>query len=99
MQEFFIDYGLWLLIALLVIIGLVFLLSGRRKADRVDEVGSAPPVEQTASLVSPPPPPPAPEPVMEEEFEEEDVKKIDSEDSCPCGSGKKYKNCHGIGQS
>jgi predicted flap endonuclease-1-like 5' DNA nuclease len=31
MQEFFMDYGLWLLIALLVIIGIVFLLSGRSK--------------------------------------------------------------------
>lgn len=31
MQEFFADYGLWLLIALLVIIGLIFLLSGRSK--------------------------------------------------------------------
>ncbi|WP_176597081.1 MULTISPECIES: hypothetical protein [Sphingobium] len=31
MQEFFMDYGLWLLIALLVIIGIVFLLSGRNR--------------------------------------------------------------------
>ncbi|KEQ54635.1 hypothetical protein [Sphingobium chlorophenolicum] len=31
MQEFFMDYGLWLLIALLVIIGVVFLLSGRNR--------------------------------------------------------------------
>lgn len=31
MQEFFADYGLWLLVALLVIIGLIFLLSGRSK--------------------------------------------------------------------
>ena len=29
MQEFFMDYGLWLLIGLLVVIGLIFLLSGR----------------------------------------------------------------------
>ncbi|EPR18932.1 hypothetical protein M527_11020 [Sphingobium indicum IP26] len=32
MQEFFMDYGLWLLIALLVIIGVIFLLSGRNRA-------------------------------------------------------------------
>jgi predicted flap endonuclease-1-like 5' DNA nuclease len=32
MQEFFMDYGLWLLVGLLVIIGLVFLLSGKRKS-------------------------------------------------------------------
>jgi len=23
--------------------------------------------------------------------------KIGRNDPCPCGSGKKYKNCHGIG--
>ncbi|SCW79950.1 Predicted 5' DNA nuclease, flap endonuclease-1-like, helix-3-turn-helix (H3TH) domain [Sphingobium faniae] len=65
MQEFFIDYGLWLLIALLVVIGLMFLLPGRRKADQVDDAASAPPVEEMpASLVSPPSsPPPAPAPV------------------------------------
>lgn len=33
MQEFFMDYGLWLLIALLVIIGVVFLLSGRKPSE------------------------------------------------------------------
>ncbi|WP_022682368.1 hypothetical protein [Sphingobium bisphenolivorans] len=56
MQEFFMDYGLWLLIALLVIIGVVFLLSGRKK-----------PVEPSAPLEvkrsAPPVAPPAPEPV------------------------------------
>ena len=25
--------------------------------------------------------------------------KIGRNDPCPCGSGKKYKNCHGIGQN
>jgi predicted flap endonuclease-1-like 5' DNA nuclease len=35
MQEFFMDYGLWLLVGLLVIIGLVFLLSGKSKAKEV----------------------------------------------------------------
>lgn len=30
MQEFFMDYGLWLLIGLLVLIGVVFLLTGRK---------------------------------------------------------------------
>ncbi|AOF96196.1 hypothetical protein [Sphingobium sp. RAC03] len=39
MQEFFMDYGLWLLVGLLVIIGLVFLLSGKSKTKEV-----APPV-------------------------------------------------------
>jgi len=24
--------------------------------------------------------------------------KIGRNDPCPCGSGKKYKNCHGVGQ-
>ena len=36
MQEFFMDYGLWLLVGLLVIIGLVFLLSGKSKAKEVE---------------------------------------------------------------
>ena len=30
-----------------------------------------------------------------EEFEEEDVKKVNSEESCPCGSGKPYNKCCG----
>ncbi|WP_424150008.1 SEC-C metal-binding domain-containing protein, partial [Selenomonas noxia] len=25
----------------------------------------------------------------------EDGKKVGRNDPCPCGSGKKYKNCHG----
>lgn len=40
MQEFFMDYGLWLLIALLVVIGIVFLLSGKRKST-ASEAGAA----------------------------------------------------------
>ena len=24
-------------------------------------------------------------------------KKVGRNDPCPCGSGKKYKNCHGVG--
>lgn len=61
MQEFIIDYGLWLLIALLLIIGIIFLLSGRRKADQADDTVPIPPVEQkSASLAAPPPPAPAP---------------------------------------
>jgi len=45
MQQFFIDYGLWLLIALLILIGVVFLLSSRKKS--VD----AAPVERPAQAV------------------------------------------------
>ena len=26
-------------------------------------------------------------------------KKVGRNDPCPCGSGKKYKNCHGIGEA
>ncbi len=43
------DYGLWLLVALLVVIALVFLLSGRRKAEE--------PVEPSVPVASPPPAP------------------------------------------
>lgn len=67
MQEFFMDYGLWLLIALLVIIGLVFLLSGKRKPDLDAPVEPAAPVEQPPATAPPPladpvavPPSPAP---------------------------------------
>lgn len=63
MQEFFMDYGLWLLIALLVIIGVIFLLSGRKPAEPpvavlAKEVAAAP-APVPAELVTPP----APEPV------------------------------------
>lgn len=45
MQEFFADYGLWLLIALLVVIGLIFLLSGRKTSDAPPLAEAEPPVE------------------------------------------------------
>jgi predicted flap endonuclease-1-like 5' DNA nuclease len=48
MQEFFMDYGLWLLIALLVVIVLVFLFSGRGKA--AAEESPAEPVAQSSPL-------------------------------------------------
>lgn len=56
MQEFFMDYGLWLLVGLLVLIALVFLLSGRKKADAPEPV--APATTQPAPLVEPQPAPP-----------------------------------------
>ncbi|AEG49758.1 hypothetical protein Sphch_2082 [Sphingobium chlorophenolicum L-1] len=67
MQEFFMDYGLWLLIALLVIIGIVFLLSGRnRPSEPVVPVEA----KKAAAPVAAPPvaaPPVAPvEPVVSE---------------------------------
>lgn len=46
------DYGLWLLVGLLVVIALVFLLSGRRKAEE--------PIEPTASVESAAAPAPVP---------------------------------------
>jgi predicted flap endonuclease-1-like 5' DNA nuclease len=49
MQEFFMDYGLWLLVALLVVIALVFLLSGKRKGQE--------PVEPSVTVAAPPPAP------------------------------------------
>jgi predicted flap endonuclease-1-like 5' DNA nuclease len=71
MQEFFADYGLWLLIALLVVIGLIFLLSGRSKDNepaKVEKVieASPPPAAAIAPepiAVEPKPIPVAPEPV------------------------------------
>lgn len=74
MQEFFMDYGLWLLIALLVVIGLVFLLSGKGKsAVAEDPAPVAPPVAAepiaepvVAPLVATPDPVPVVEPVVAE---------------------------------
>jgi len=74
MQEFFMDYGLWLLIALLVVIGLVFLLSGKGKsAVAEDPAPVAPPVAAepiaepaVAPLMATPDPVPVAEPVIAE---------------------------------
>ncbi|MFD2429823.1 hypothetical protein ACFSUK_20140 [Sphingobium scionense] len=74
MQEFFMDYGLWLLIALLVVIGLVFLLSGKGKSTVVDETAPvtppmvAEPIAEPAAapLVAAPDPVPVAEPVIAE---------------------------------
>ncbi len=44
MQEFFMDYGLWLLIGLLVLIGVIFLLAGRKTS------GNAPVAERPAVI-------------------------------------------------
>jgi predicted flap endonuclease-1-like 5' DNA nuclease len=52
MQQFFIDYGLWLLIALLILIGVIFLLAGRKKS--VDVAPAEPPVEVDQRDVTPP---------------------------------------------
>lgn len=46
MQEFFMDYGLWLLIGLLVLIGVVFLLAGRKKPADASPIEAASPVER-----------------------------------------------------
>jgi predicted flap endonuclease-1-like 5' DNA nuclease len=53
MQQFFIDYGLWLLIALLILIGVIFLLAGRKKSVDVAPVERSVEVEQRD--VTPPP--------------------------------------------
>ncbi|WP_340265629.1 hypothetical protein [Sphingobium mellinum] len=61
MQEFLMDYGLWLLVALLIVIGVVILLSGRKKAgESVADEGAAAPERQQ---FSPSPPPVAKPPV------------------------------------
>ena len=41
-----------------------------------------------------PPPPPATD-VPEKITVRRDMPKVGRNDNCPCGSGKKYKNCHG----
>lgn len=53
MQEFFMDYGLWLLIGLLVLIGVVFLLSGRKTPIDNAPAERAPVVERQEPTVAP----------------------------------------------
>lgn len=48
------DYGLWLLIALLVLIGLVFLLSGKRTSDGDRPAETITPVEAPHPAAAPP---------------------------------------------
>ena len=60
MQEFFMDYGLWLLIGLLVLIGVVFLLAGRKTPIDNAPAERAPVVERQ----EPPVARPAAEPVV-----------------------------------
>ncbi len=43
----------------------------------------------------PPPPPPLPTDAPEKITIRRDMPKVGRNDNCPCGSGKKYKNCHG----
>lgn len=68
MQEFFINYGLWLLVGLLVLIGVIFLLSGRKAGGAapvdtvvpeapVTPVAAATPVEAPAPASAPAPQP------------------------------------------
>jgi len=47
--------------------------------------------QQAARPGMPAPPPPKAEPVRTE-------KKVGRNEACPCGSGKKYKNCHGVNE-
>ncbi|MGQ0529150.1 MAG: SEC-C metal-binding domain-containing protein, partial [Panacagrimonas sp.] len=37
----------------------------------------------------------APEPAARAETFVRDGRKVGRNDACPCGSGQKYKNCHG----
>lgn len=53
MQEFFMDYGLWLLIGLLVLIGVVFLLTGRKTPIDHAPAEHAPVVERQEPPVAP----------------------------------------------
>jgi preprotein translocase subunit SecA len=48
--------------------------------------------EPMAGMPAPPPPPNAPKAPMVRS-----QPKVGRNDPCPCGSGKKYKNCHGEG--
>lgn len=56
------DYGLWLLVGLLVVIALVFLLSGRRKAEQPIEPEAT--AEPATSPITPPTPLPYVDPII-----------------------------------
>ena len=68
MQEFFMDYGLWLLVALLVIIALVFLLAGRGKnavtGAEATAVTTTHEAEASAAVPAAPITPPIAEPIV-----------------------------------
>lgn len=82
MQEFFMDYGLWLLVGLLVIIGLVFLLSGKGKTKEV-----SPPSAVEAGTIPvaavPVAPPVVIEPVAVEPIAVEPVVVVEAEAPAP----------------
>jgi preprotein translocase subunit SecA len=50
--------------------------------------------QRSAGRVAPPPPPPAPLPETAGPFVRGE-RKVGRNELCPCGSGKKYKHCHG----
>jgi preprotein translocase subunit SecA len=73
------------------------LLAGEPQGERAAETGAdliAAPGAAAArpGARSPPPPPPAPEPSGTFVRGE---RKVGRNEPCPCGSGKKYKHCHG----
>ena len=60
----------------------------RREQVQTSRSESPAPTQQTAAHQEDPENRPKPQPVRAEQ-------KIGRNDPCPCGSGKKYKNCHG----
>ena len=69
-----------------------------REAKRVEYVheeapeATAPPVEEENERVELRPRDPAPDPVQ---TFVRDGRKVGRNEACPCGSGKKFKQCHG----
>ncbi len=62
MQEFFMDYGLWLLIGLLILIGVIFLLVGRKTSTGATGAAQSSVAAKEAAPVLAPAPEPAPPP-------------------------------------
>ncbi|WP_455388850.1 SEC-C metal-binding domain-containing protein [Petrachloros mirabilis] len=79
----------------------------RIKADTLDRLFRVQAVRNEGEQAAPPPPPvisrPQPrltlnrgeEPVATQTVHRSD-EKVGRNDPCPCGSGKKYKKCHGV---
>jgi preprotein translocase subunit SecA len=85
-------------VAAVVVFGLTALLSRTAKAVGPSDAPAAPQVTTTVTTSGPTS---APAPANDQEIVlpkitvRRDTPKVGRNDPCPCGSGKKYKQCHG----
>jgi ectoine hydroxylase-related dioxygenase (phytanoyl-CoA dioxygenase family) len=72
-----------------------FSYATRVRWDEVDARAVAPPPAAPQPAVQPAPPQPAPHPAAPTAPAGASPGKVGRNDPCPCGSGRKYKQCHG----